>query len=149
MKYSIKKRLSRTNKRVSRINKRVSAKALSNLQIGRGRIGVRPAQAGAQLTTLERFAFYWYTTRGYQCSYSPEQAGYYFTNLRNDYSSTTHTHIFRIEDLDKEKDGLKKIHYSTKKKDVQVEVGKEVTLKYKDIFNWLFSKNQSLTKKDK
>ena len=133
MKFSRKLKLNR--KRTSRNNR-------YNIIGGESHLGIRPKVE--PITTLERFANYWYNILGHQCWYSDGQNGYYFTNLKNDYMSTTHTHIYRIDNLDESRDGPKKIHYTTKKNNIHVEKEVTVNLNYLQIGDWLFAKNTSL-----
>lgn len=96
------------------------------------------------LSTLDRFANYWNEFPRRNIWYSTGQDGYYFSNLKHFYMSKTHTHIFRIDDLDKEKDGKKRVHYTTKIKNQHVEKNATVELNYKDIATWLTKKNEEI-----
>ena len=113
-----------------------------NMTGGESYLGIRPKVE--PVPTLERLGNYWYNNLGRQCWYSDGQTGYYFTNLKNDYMSTTHTHIYKIDDLDNTRDGPKQIHYTTKKDNVHVEQQVTVNLNYLQISDWLFAKNTSL-----
>ncbi len=58
--------------------------------------------------------------------------------------SKTHTHIYGIEDLDDKKDGLKRVHYSTKADNKHVEKNATIDLYYNDIVSWLTTKNDEI-----
>jgi hypothetical protein len=97
-----------------------------------------------EISTLDRFANYWNEYLRRNVWYSTGQEGYYFSNLKNFYMSKTHTHIYKIDDLDEEKDGKKRVHYTTKIKNQHVEKNATVELDYKQIATWLTRKNEEI-----
>jgi hypothetical protein len=81
---------------------------------GQSFFGYKAAAPGAAIPTIDRFARYWFENLGMCVWWSEGQDGYYFTNMTHQYMSRTHTHVYKIEDLDGARDGLKRVHYATK-----------------------------------
>ena len=127
--------LNQIKKRISRKNKR-----LYNLQGGVSFYGIR---SDVEVSTLERFANYWYNYMKRNVWYSSGQDGYYFSNLTWFYMSQTHTHIYLIEDLDDNPDGRKRVHYVTKVDNVHRDRA-TVELDYLKIGDWLTELNRSI-----
>lgn len=69
------------------------------------------------VSPLGIFARYWYGVIRKQCWWSDGQNGYYFTNLRNNYMSTTHIHIYDIS-LDEEGNSI--ISFTAKFENIRV-----------------------------
>ena len=98
-------------------------------------------------TTLGRFANYWYNKMNKDTWWSQGQDGYYFSNRTNGiecHQSQSHTHIYRIDDLDTNPNGMKKINWATKKDNVQQAKGSD-NMNYNDIASWLITKNDSVS----
>jgi hypothetical protein len=81
---------------------------------GRSFYGYRAAAEGVPVPTIDRFARYWSENMKMCVWWSEGQDGYYFTNMTHLYMSRTHTHVYKIEDLDGARDGLKRVYYATK-----------------------------------
>jgi len=135
--------------KISRNNKknqiRISRKRMSktNLVILSGGVSYSGTRQGIHkpIPTIERFARYWDVNMHRNVWYSSGQTGYYFSNLTHYYMSTTHTHIYRIDNVDENQDGRKRVYYSTKINNVQQERNVTVELDYKEIAGWLTRKN--------
>lgn len=127
--------LNQKKKRTSRKNKRIY-----NLLGGASFYGIRPE---VEVSTLERFANYWYNYMKLNVWYSSGQDGYYFSNLTWFYMSQTHTHIYMIEDLDDDPNGRKRIHYVTKVDNVHREKT-SIEMDYLKIAGWLIELNESI-----
>lgn len=133
----------KTSKKVTNLRNRVSCKRkYRSLKGGKSFHGVRIKHK--PLPSLDRFANYWNEYLKRNVWYSTGQEGYYFSNLKNFYMSKTHTHIYKIEDLDDEKNGRKRVHYTTKIKNEHVEKNSTVELEYNDIATWLTRKNEEI-----
>jgi hypothetical protein len=101
---------------------------------------------GEGISTLDRFARYWYNTMRRDVWWSKGQDGYYFSNrygCLNCFQAQTHTHIYQITDLDEDKDGQKLVGWATKVQDIRRDKGKTV-LRYTDISAWLTDMNESI-----
>jgi len=57
--------------------------------------------------------------------------------------SPTHTHVYKIEDLDKMRDGMKMVYYSTKKDNKQVSSSSFIA-QYRDIADKIIEINEQL-----
>jgi hypothetical protein len=136
MKKSRKMRLNR-----NRVSRKKNNKY--NFLGGSSHHGVRIALG--DVSTLDRFANYWNEFLRRNVWYSTGQEGYYFSNLQNFYMSKTHTHIYRIDDLDEDKKkGKKKVYYTTKIKNQHIEKNATVNLNYLEIATWLTKKNEEI-----
>jgi hypothetical protein len=101
---------------------------------------------GADTSTLDRFARYWYNIMRRDVWWSKGQGGYYFSNRHgcfNCFQAPTHTHIYQITDLDDDKDGQKLVGWATKVQNVRREKGTTV-LRYTDIATWLTDMNERI-----
>lgn len=94
-------------------------------------------------TTINRFAKYWWEILRMCTWWSSGQDGYYFTNTKHGYMSPTHTHVYKIEDLDKMRDGMKMVYYSTKKDNKQVSSSSFIA-QYRDIADKIIEINEQL-----
>jgi hypothetical protein len=106
--------------------------------------GYSISNANGVPTTLDRLAMYWYETMGRHVWWSEGQPGYYFSNTTSYYMDTTHTHIYKIDDLDKKKDGMKRVYYSTKIDNERKEDRINIIMPYNDIVTWLTNKNEEI-----
>ena len=66
---------------------------------------------------IGQIASYWYNILGKQCWWSDGQTGYYFTNLRNDYMSQTHVHVYSITHA---RGNTYNVHMALKQNDIQI-----------------------------
>jgi serine/threonine protein kinase len=105
--------------------------------------GYKAAEEGATIPTIDRFARYWFQNMGMCCWWSEGQDGYYFTNMTHQYMSRTHTHVYKIEDLDGARDGLKRVHYATKMNNLRGWVD-TFEVSYNDITAKLMNINMSI-----
>lgn len=95
---------------------------------------------------MNRFTKYWCETMGRDAWWSAGQTGYYYSNRRNCpscFQSQTHTHIYRMENLDGRNNGIKEIHWARKKVDFQYDTGID-RMPYNDIAGWLLHKNDEI-----
>lgn len=112
---------------------------------GRGTCGFGKQEDGS-INTLDRLAKFWYETKQMDVWWSPGQTGYYFSNRRgctNCYQAPTHTHIYEIDDLDSDWDGMKNVKWATKRYNEKFEKG-TIVMKFRKIVKWLEDMNNTI-----
>jgi hypothetical protein len=152
---------SNKTKKQRRINnkdkvKRKSGKTIKSKKynIKGGTSHMRPALDNTILTNIANI---WYYEEEKQCWWSDNQLGYYFSNLRNNYMSPTHLHIYEcyygnnhndvIFDVRKSNDTIITIGYSTKVNNIQDELSTKISMPYKDIIDWMSKKCSEIFQK--
>ena len=109
---------------------------------GKGTCGFSQ-QVDGSVSTLDRLAKFWYETKQMDVWWSPGQTGYYFSNRRgctSCYQAPTHTHIYEIDNLDSDWDGMKNVKWATKRDHEKLEKG-TIVIKFRKIAKWLEEMN--------
>ena len=87
---------------------------------------------------LDNIANTWYNVHGFQCWWSDNQDGYYFTNAKNNYMSKTHTHIFKAS----ASRNLFVISYARKIENVQICTGTVSAIGMDGVIEKIYNLNQ-------